>query len=251
MTLSSPSYPVQRCPYTDPFDQSIWYYLELNETIKMETDELFIRAVDITDQIFFRALFSDPEVMKNFTDHEARHRDLTPAQWKQEQTEAADRRLAQLIKRWTGDSFPFLRAENRDPFSGFVIIHKKTAKILAHVTAGHTSPPTPGTAEIALMIPKKEWNQRNGTFAIEFITNYLVALSRIYFKWCGKPLEIDGANFSEINAVVRLGNQYSIRIFDKRMTRYGEIERWDLRWVQYRSYISPPLLSSPVLKAKL
>lgn len=231
------------CPYTDPFDISIWHHLTEGTPILKETDDLYIRSVEMTDMVFFRALFVDPEVMKNFTDHEAKFRKLTPAQWKQEQTEVADQRLVQLVKRWTVD---------RDPFSGFVIIDKKTAKTLAHVTAGHTSPPTPGTAEIALMIPKKEWNQRNGTFAIEFITNYLIALSRIYYRWSGMPLYIDGRAFSVITAMVRIGNAYSIRIFDKKMTRCGEVEKWDLQWIQYTTSVLPPTLqTSPSLQAKL
>ncbi len=102
------------------------------------------------------------------------------------------------------------------------------------------------------MIPKKEWNQRNGTFAIEFITNYLVALSRIYHRWCGMPLYIDGGPFSVITAMVRVGNAYSIRIFDKKMTRCGEVEKWDLQWVQYKTLVlSPTPQTSPPLQAKL
>lgn len=226
----APAPALRACPYTDPFDQSIWNYLEHGTPIKKETDELVIRAVEKADEVFFRALFVDQEVMKNFTDHEACFSQLTPSQWKEKQTLAADQRLAQLVKRW---------AEDRDPFSGFVIIDKKTAKTLAHVTAGHTDPTTAGTTEIALMIPKKEWNHRNGTFAIEFIKNYLVALSRIYLKWSGMPLQIDEGDFSEITAMVRLGNQYSIRIFDKNMTRCGEIDKWNLRWAQYKTPVLP------------
>lgn len=242
---------VRVCPYTAPFDISIWNYLERSTPITMETDDLFIRTVDATDKVFFRALFLDPEVMKNFMDYETRYQQLTPAQWQQEQTEAADRRLAQLIERWTG-KFTSNGVENRDPFSGFVIIHKKTAKILAHVTAGHTSPPISGTAEISLMIPKKEWNQRNGTFALGFITNYLVALSRIYYRWSGNHLSIDGMTFSEITALVRLENLYSIRIFDKKMTRCGEIKKWDLRWVQYKTPVLPfSVIHAQPLQAKL
>jgi len=226
--------PLRSCPYLDPFDISIWNYLEQGTPIIWETDELVIRAVEMADKFFFRALFIDPEVMKNFTDHEARYLQMTPAQWEHQQIEAADQRLAQLVRRWV---------EEKDPFSGFVIIDKETGQMRAHVTAGHANPRTPGTAEIALMIPKEKWNKRYGTISIRFILNYLVALSRIYDRWSGCPLTIDGAQFSEIIAMVRVENRYSLRIAEKRMTRCpGEIEKWNIRMVLYKF---------PVLTAKL
>jgi RimJ/RimL family protein N-acetyltransferase len=196
----------------------------------METEELFIRMVEPTDtdKLFFRALFLDPEVMKNFMDHETRYQELTPAQWKEQQIEAADKRLAQLVKRWV---------EDRDPFSGFVIIDKKTGSFRAHVTAGHTSPPTAGTAEIALMVPKDKWNWRYGTTSLQFILKYLVAVSRIYHQWSGQPLTIDGEPFRKITAIVRQENRYSNRIFEKKMVRHGDLPKWNLTWFVYSTHV--------------
>ncbi|MBS0648283.1 MAG: GNAT family N-acetyltransferase [Verrucomicrobia bacterium] len=219
-------------PYATSLNLSIWRYLQNRTPISWETKQWLIRAVQPEDKDFFQALFVDLRVMRNITDHEARFRTLTPEQWKQQQTEAADKRVMQLVTRWV----------EGDPFSGFVIIEKSSGERRAHVTAGHTNPPTPGKTEIAYMVPRDRWHQGYGTLAFKFILRYLDMLAKIYQTWSGFPLEIDGAPLSGVVAVSRKDNKFSVRILKKKMKKNpGEVEKWNVRLVVFQM----PVNASP------
>lgn len=209
------------------FTQSILNYLEHRTPVTLETDGLLVRAVSLADKPFFRDLFLDPKVMKNFTDHKARYKQLTPDQWREQQVEAADKRVVQLVQRWIGG----------DPFSGFVIIDKSSGEPRAHVTAGHTNPPTPGKTEVAYMVPRDRWHEGYGTFSFSFILNYLEMLKLIYFEWREHPLAIDGAPFDGIIAASHRKNEFSIKIIEKKMKKKGEEERWSRRFVVYQCQV--------------
>jgi RimJ/RimL family protein N-acetyltransferase len=186
-------------------------YYEKGERIELETDRLFVRAIQTEDTPNYQRVWSDKETMLKYSDNEGQIKALGEEKWAENQQAAIAKRIDLLVKRW----------KEKDPFSAFAVFKKDTDEFVGHVVVGHGD--NPGEASLAYVIYKPYWNQGFGTEAVEAVVKKIFpALKKIHEEIYQKPLEVEGAPFTELTATARLDNPYSIKILQKMGMQYVE-----------------------------
>lgn len=205
-------------------EQSLRGYYDKQEPITIETENLLLRPIQEKDKLLYQNLFSDAQTMLKYADTEKRISEIGEASWQKEQQEKIAKRVDIWVQRW----------KDQDPFGAFAIFNKKTKAFIGHIVVGHGD--NPGEASLAYVIMREEWKKGYGTQAVGAIVNqYLPALIKVHLECRGKPLQVEGAPFSELTATTRKDNVYSVRILEKAgMTYVTQKEEYGALRAVYR-----------------
>ncbi len=176
--------------YSDPSYGSVTFLTRGEQVIvTIETLRTKMVPVEATEAHYadYFSLFNDPVVVERYLEG------------KPLSMESLQKRIDTVwAKRWT---------EEKDPFSAFKVLDKKTGAFIGHGVLGHGD--RPGQAEGAGLLKRAHWGYGYGTeLANVFLKVYVPALIQEGYTVEGKPLD-------QITATVRLDNPASKRIMEK------------------------------------
>jgi ribosomal-protein-alanine N-acetyltransferase len=185
-------------------------------SVRLETPDLELCSISEKDKPYYQSLYTDPKTMRLFTDNEAFIKEHGVEKWKERQMESVAKRIdVWVTERWN----------NGNPFSAFVIRHKRTEEPVGHIISGMGD--EAGETELAFIIHEKHWNKGFASQAVDMMLQKWLP----YLKEQGYKTTNDTTGESKVVSVVvstaRLDNTWSTRILEKRQfTKVGEKEAW-------------------------